>query len=234
MSPAVVASGWRPGVGSGLDARPLAPSKCPFSRVRAQWLLLPCIALAFACSNEEPAPKPTEPPPLRIQAVRAIGGGDWSPGGSEPLKLGCGASPVFVEFGPRHGDGDIGDWILRPPAACAGQKACGFLSVTIDPSSKDPTAVDSSSATVQVDLSTAGKHVIFAELRKEDGGGCAIDGGSVTCKETLNVVVPSDSECAAASNGSAGASNGSAAASNGSAGASNGSAGASNGGAETD
>ena len=151
--------------------------------------------LMFACSEDKPPPAPPEPPSLKVEAVHAIGGGSWSPGSDKPLELGCAPSPVLVELGPSRATGQIDDWILRPPGDCGGESRCGFVSVTVDPSSEGARPVDSASTWVQVEL-TPGKHVIFAEFRGDDGGGVAAEGGRVTCQEKLSVAAPSESECA--------------------------------------
>ncbi|MBN1607886.1 MAG: hypothetical protein JW940_14710 [Polyangiaceae bacterium] len=158
-------------------------------------LWMPWALLLLACSEDKKPAPPPEPPALEIQQVRAIGGGTWSPGSDQPLELGCAPSPVLVELGPSSSKGQIGDWILRPPGDCGGEARCGFVSVTVDPSSEDASPVDSAASSVQIEL-TAGTHVIFAEFRGNDGGGVAAEGGRVTCQEELRVEAPRDSECA--------------------------------------
>jgi hypothetical protein len=167
------------------------------------WLFAPLAAITSACGDDKPPAPPPEPPALEIQAVRAIGGSSWSPGGDKPLELGCTPSPVLVELGPSDAQNRIGDWILRPPADCGGERKCGFVTVIVDPSNEDASTVDSASTAVQVELSSAGKHIILAELRAENGSGVATDGGRVTCQETLTVVLPRDSDCSAAGDASA-------------------------------
>jgi hypothetical protein len=162
---------------------------------RADWLALPCVLLAVACSEDKPPPPPPDPPALEIAAVHAIGGSTWSPGSGKPLELGCAPSPVLVELGPTQEEGQVDGWILRPPGDCGGEARCGFVSVTVDPSNEDARPVDSSSNWVQVEL-TEGKHVIFAEFRGNDGGGLAAEGGRVTCQEKLGVAAPNEGECA--------------------------------------
>lgn len=149
-----------------------------------------------ACGDDKEPPPPLDPPALEIVALRAVGGGSWTPGSSKPLELGCAPSPVLVELGPATAEAEIDDWILRPPANCGGQRQCGFVSLTLDPSSDDATTVDSAATTVQVDISTAGEHVIVAEFRATDGSSPAPDGGRVISEQKLTVVVPSESDCA--------------------------------------
>jgi hypothetical protein len=176
----------------------VAVGAVPIRSLRAGQAGWPSVLLALlvsACSEDKPPPPPPEPPVLEIQKLHAMGGGTWSPGSDQPLELGCAPSPVLVELGPDSSDGQIGDWILRPPGDCGGESRCGFVSVTVDPSSEDSNPVDSASAWVEVEL-TAGTHVIFAEFRGDDGAGVATDGGSVTCQEKVRVVDPSDGECA--------------------------------------
>jgi hypothetical protein len=156
---------------------------------------MPLTLVLFACSEDKAPPAPPDPPALEIQSVRAIGGGSWSPGSDKPLELGCAPSPALVELGPSSVEGQIGDWILRPPGNCGGENQCGFVSVTVDPSNEGAIPVDSASTWVQVEL-TPGKHVILAELRGNDGGGVAAEGGRITCQETVHVEAPSESACA--------------------------------------
>jgi len=89
--------------------------------------------IAGACGDDDDEGSSSLPPPgppeLRVTSIRAAPGVTWSPGDALPIELDCQRS-IVVNVGPLSG-GQLTNWTLRPPLACAGLLNCGYIVLSL-------------------------------------------------------------------------------------------------------